>query len=134
MGVAIAVQGFSYSLSGVTESAPNSAAIAPPPSAGTKAAGKGIYGGSVTLTFAPGTLASPSFTASATNTAPVVFTINPARIARCFVDGKAALGAGDKSVEVMVAGLMNAGSGTVPVAVPAFVTIINAGQVTVLAG
>lgn len=134
MGVALAVQGFRYSLSGVTESTPNSAAVAPPPSAGTKAAGKGMYSGSITLTFAPGTLASPSFTASATNTAPAVFTIKPAKITRCSVDGKTALGVGDKSVEVMVTGLMTVGSGTAPITVPASVAITGAGQTTVLAG
>jgi hypothetical protein len=93
-----------------------------------------MYSGSITLTFAPGTLASPSFTASATNTAPAVFTIKPAKITRCSVDGKTALGVGDKSVEVMVTGLMTVGSGTAPITVPASVAITGAGQTTVLAG
>lgn len=133
MGAIISVQGFVYTVSGVTETTPKSAVITPAPSSKTRAGGKGIYSGSIVMTFAPGTLASPAFTASVTNTAAAVFTISPGKITKCSVDGKTALGAGDKSGEVMVSGLMTVGSGTAPVRVPAFVTITHAGQDTVSA-
>lgn len=134
MGIAIAVHGFLYTLSGVSEVSPNSAVITPAPSARIKAGGKGIYSGAITLTFPAGTLAATVFTASGTNTIPAVFTINPSKIKKTFIHGKTALGEGDISGQIMVAGLMISGTTSMPVTVPATVSISAAGQNKVSAG
>jgi hypothetical protein len=128
MAIKVAVLNFSYSLSGVSEITPKSGVIAPPPSAKTKISGNGAYSGPITLTFPPGTLASPAFTASGTNTIPAVFTISPAKIVKFKVDGKICLGEGDISPPVMVTGLMVAGTSTAPTVVSATVKISSAGQ------
>jgi hypothetical protein len=128
MAIKVAVLNFSYSLSGVSEVAPNSAIIAPFPSNKIKASGKGVYSGPITLTFASGALASPSFTSSGTNTAPAVFTINPAKITKFKIDGKIALGVDDASSSVMVTGVRVTGNSTSPTTVSATVKITGAGQ------
>lgn len=133
MGVFVAVQGFTYTLSGVTELAPRSAVITPAPSATIKVGGKGVYRGALTLTFPPGTLASPAFTASAANTAPAVFTLSSSKIRTYYVEGQPALGVGDISAQGMVNGSAHTGYAAAPVTVPATVAITAAGQTKVAA-
>jgi hypothetical protein len=128
MGTKVAVLDFEYSLSGVSEVTPKSAVIAPSPSSKTKITGKGVYRGTITLTFAPGTLSAAAFTSSGTNTLPAVFTINPAMITKLKVDGQTALGENDVSASIMVTGLKVSGEGSATVTVPATVKISSAGQ------
>lgn len=129
MGSLVAVDGFSYTVSGVTELSPGSAVIAPTPSTSFLVEGKGVYRGTITLTFAPGTLSHPSFATSVTNVSPAVFTISPAGVVTGFTGGENWLCEGDESDEVQVAGVGPGG----PVTAGATVQISGAGQTSLYA-
>lgn len=127
----VAVQGFSYSLTGVTEVSPNSAVISPA-SIDLFIEGNGAHAGTITLTFAPSTLQAPAFTASATNTAPAVFTIDPTS-SKSFNGSQNLVLEDDESGSVTVIGVATSPGGPVPATASATCKVSSAGQTSVYA-
>lgn len=81
MGSLVVVEGFTYTLSGVTEVTPGSGVVNTLPSSTLLIEGKGAYYNEIKITFAPQTLSSPLFSASNNlNTAPTTFTISASGI------------------------------------------------------
>lgn len=83
MGSLVVVEGFTYTLSGVTEVSPGSGVVTTVPSSTLFIEGKGVYVNEIKITFAPQTLSSPLFSASNNlNTAPTTFTISASGISK----------------------------------------------------
>jgi hypothetical protein len=98
-----------------------------PPSVKVKADGKGVYRGAVTFTYGVGAISHPAWTASVTNLAPAIFTINGSAT-KVKADGQAVLLEGDESAQVLVQGQAMVGTTPTPSPQAISLKVLLAGQ------